>query len=163
MPAELADQLARLIEMRAAESVAGVQHEQVAVGDVERGECQRKTLAEILADGEIKGRVRGQMIGPVLQQETRSEIQVSRGPDSAWKLNVVAGAERVALVVIEEEKPRRRRLEVGEAAGDRAFSLRVLVRIRQVQAGAVRDFRGAKSGLPGANACASDCEREENV
>src|SRR5438552_17465025 len=68
-----------------------------------------------------------------------------------WKLKIEPSRERVALVVIEKEVTLLGRRKISEPAGDSAGFLRILMRIGEVEFGAVGDGRRIDAGLPAAN------------
>src|SRR6266571_2827732 len=160
--AEFAGELAGITPMRAAEGVGII--EQVArVGDVLRREDQVQAFADGLAERKRKLRVARQMRRAVTIEEARAVTQIAGGPGAPGKLNVEAGIERVALVVVEKEKARRWRREIGKPSSDATGGLRELVRIRQIELRAVAKPRGAHRRFPTVNARALDGKRKEDV
>src|SRR6266566_9441364 len=103
--AEFAGELAGITPMRAAEGVGII--EQVArVRDVLRREDQAQPFGELFAERERKFGMARQMRGAVAAQEAGAQAQIAGSPGAPGKLNVEAGVERVALVVVEKEKAR---------------------------------------------------------
>jgi hypothetical protein len=130
---------------------------------VERGEAQVEILPEGFADGNIKRCVRGQMGRTIAVEKAGAIVDVEVRRRTPGQPQIEAGRERVALVVIEEEVALVRRLEIGEAAADRAGALGVLVRVSKVEAREVGDRGRFGAGFPAANAGAGDGQREKDV
>ena len=73
-----------------------------------------------------------------------------------------AGAECVALIVIEQERVIRRRLEVRQSTADAALALRGLMRIRAVHVQVSPDARGAQRQFPSIDHRAVDRDGKED-
>src|SRR6202040_1756152 len=87
---------------------------------------------------------------------------VAADPRVARQLHARAGAQRVALIVIEEESPFLRRLEIGEAAGYSALALDRLMGERDVHA-RLPQQRRLRHQLGTADEDAIDRQWEEHV
>src|SRR5437667_11955916 len=80
-----------------------------------------------------------------------------------WKLKIEPSRERVALIVIEKEVTLLGRRKISELAGDSAGSLRILMRIGEVEFGAAGDVGRIDAGLPAANPSMRDRKCEEDI
>src|SRR5207245_10731883 len=80
-----------------------------------------------------------------------------------WKLKVEASRKGIALVVIEKEVTLLGRRKISEPAGDSAGSLRILMRIGEVEFGAGGDVRRIDAVLPAANPSMRDCEWKADI
>ena len=125
--AQLDRQLSRGGPVRARERV--LEPGQVLfVGNVGGRESQRHPAVQCLADRDVGGRMRRQMVGAVAEQEAGTEQDRARDPEALRQVERRAAVERHPLVVVEEEVVLvGRRLEVGHAARHGASSLRNLI------------------------------------
>ena len=111
--AELDINLPGLVPMEATEGLAVVQIH-TAVSGVQRIQRRGESLAEILADREIKGCVLRQMVPRIWLSrksiaETRAVVHVRRSKRPPRKSDVTANIESISLVVIEWEEVARGR------------------------------------------------------
>src|SRR5437868_13244229 len=88
---------------------------------------------------------------------------IPRDPSLPWKRCAEAGAERIALVVVEKEKPIRRRTEIRDPAGHRTRSLSGLMRVSQVDIYLLEQMRRTHRDLGSGNPCAFDRKRKEQA
>src|SRR5262249_4941132 len=94
----------RIGKMGAAKGVAQI-HKVMLVGQVRSTELDRPVLPKRLAYSEVKSRVRRQMAGAIAVEKTRAIGHVAGDPGSMRQRCREARAKRVALVVIQEERP----------------------------------------------------------
>src|SRR6266481_5851166 len=99
---------------------------------------------------------------PVAIEEARAVANIPGDITACRKVNRKAGAQGVALVVIEEEEICRCR-EIRQSAGDRALSLCVLVRIGEIELAPFEELWRACRKLEGTCARALDSEGKEDV
>src|SRR5262245_20554319 len=92
-------------------------------------------------------------------REPRTVIHVSIGPCVAGKIDIEASAERMALIVIQEETLLGRR-KIGQATGDRSEALRILMRIGAVKLNAAEYVWRSYRRLRTTNTRTIDGERE---
>ena len=120
-PIDLDRELPGVVVVRSSECVALV--EQVSlVEQVHRGQLERPVVPS-RTGGEVDRGVTREVVRAVAVEEAGAVVEVSSDPERARQLRGHAGAERVSLVMIEEESPFLRRCEIGEAAGDTTLSL----------------------------------------
>src|SRR2546429_3753258 len=107
--------------------------------------------------------MRGQVSGAVSIEEPGAIIGIEIGRHTPWKLEVEASRKSVALIVIEKEVTLLGRRKVSETPGDSTSSLRVLMRISEVEFCAAGDDRRIDAGFPATNSRVRDREREEDI
>ena len=107
--------------------------------------------------------MRGQVSRTVSIEKTGAIIGIEVGRHATWKLKVEASRKGIALVVIEKEVTLLGRRKISEPAGDSAGSLRILMRIGEVEFGAAGDVRRIDAGLPAANPSMRDCKWKEDI
>src|SRR6266436_9518762 len=90
-------------------------------------------------------------------------VGVEVGPQAPRQLQIEAGGEGVALVVVEEEVAFVRRGKIGKAAGYAAGTLSVLMRVDGVELGECGDPGRGRGAFPAANASTSNGKRKENI
>ena len=114
-----------------------------AIGDVERRHCNRETLGECLSERKIKSGMRLQVFGKVARaiHEARSVIQIAGCPCPERQRHVEIRVQRVALIVIEKEVAAIARREVRQPTSDGAFSLRMLVRVSEIELPTLKELR----------------------
>ena len=125
------------------------------IGQIHGLQGDQPVFAEAFTDRNVESRMTRQMIRPVAIEKARAVADVCRNVAACRQIDRKAGAQRVALVVIEEEEIRRRR-EVGQPTGYRALAFRVLVRVREIELAVLEELRRARRHLERANACALD-------
>src|ERR1700728_17617 len=135
-PAELRVDLARIIEMKSAESKAVVD-QQMAVVDIQRVHGDGKALAEILSGRQIELRVAGQVwIGELRigrsVRKPRAVVKVSRHERLPRQIGHGTEVKGVALIVIERAPSGRRRHSDDQATGERSLRLRHLIGISEM-------------------------------
>src|SRR5205823_4420563 len=89
-------------KMGAAKRVAVVQ-QKALVADVGRGQLCRPRLAKTLANSKIDRSMRRQVSGTITIEETRAIVQIAGYPRLPRQIRIEAEAQRVTLVVVEEE------------------------------------------------------------
>src|SRR5882757_4426765 len=95
--------------------------------------------------------------------KARAIVGVEVGPNAPWQLQIEAGGNRVALIVVEEEVTFVGRREVSEAARDAARAFGILVGVGGMNLSTAGDLRRIRGGFPAANARASDGQREKDI
>src|SRR5579872_6325292 len=113
--AELADHLARIVEVKSSEGHAVV-NQQMTVGHIQGGQRNGEPLAQGLAQGDInRGVARKVVRGRIAVAEAGAVIRIGGSERPPGKVYVKARVQRVPLVVIEQEESLGRR-EIREAA-----------------------------------------------
>src|SRR5450432_4237841 len=95
--------------------------------------------------------------------KARAIVDIEVGPDVPWQLEIEAGRNRAALIVVEEEITFVRWFEIGQAAGHSPRAFGVLMGINGVELCEPSDSGRICGGLPSAYAGAIDSEWKENV
>src|ERR1700726_2839041 len=96
--------------------------------------------------------------------EARPIINVRRSIRMPWQRVMAAKMQRIALIMVEQEKSRgRRRAGTNQAADDAAEAKGQLVGIGEIDLRSVSDLRGTQRQLPAADSCALYIDREKHV
>jgi len=98
--------------------------------------------------------MRGQVFWAFSVDEARAVAGIEVGPDAPGEIEIEAGGECVALVVVEEEITFVRRGEIGKTTGYSSSALRVLMGVSGVELGAPGDPGRVCRGFPAAVAAA---------
>lgn len=138
--AKFSGELPGVIPVSSAERI-GVVEEIPRIGAVLRGERDAEAFAEGFSERESKLGMAREMVGTVFVEETRAVAQVSRGKRAPRQDGMEAGAERIPLIVVEQEKALVRRSEVSEAAGNSASAFNELVGVGEIDLEALGDSR----------------------
>src|SRR6266849_1594285 len=150
--------------MSAAEGKAVVEQD-AAVGDVQCLNVDRELLTETLSQRKVKGGVRLQVAWwRTAAGESRGIVDVGRSVGVEWEIVPTAEVQRVALVVVEVEISRRRHgASTNQTADDAATAKRQLIRIREIELGAIAEPWRAESQLPAIDSRAVYIDGEEDV
>src|SRR6266850_2233115 len=125
---DLHEDLARFEEMGPSRKGQTVIQQEPPIGDVQRRHRDRYAFTDTLPQRNIGGRMSRKMIWTAAVGEARTVVDISIGPSMARKIEIQARAERVALIVIQEE-PSSGRRKIGQTPVNSSEALRVLVRV----------------------------------
>src|SRR5258706_1196358 len=100
----------------------------------------RPVLAKRLAEGKIERGMTRKVAGSITIEKARTVPHVAGYVAPPRQIHSKAGAESVALVVIEKKQISRRR-KIRQSAGDGALTLRPLMRVGQVKLGLPKQLR----------------------
>src|ERR1039457_6848267 len=96
-------------------------------------------------------------------RKTRAVIDGGGNPGMPRQAAFEIPVQGVALIVVEQEIAVRRRREIGQSPGERAFALGPLPRVDDRQISALEEPGGAQGELLAADPSARDGHREEYV
>src|SRR5580704_15842359 len=136
MVSNLRINLARIVPMRSAKSETVVQ-QQPTIGHIRATHGERESLAKILAQCQVKGRMAWQMRGRrVAVGKSRAVVDIGRSITMPRQIHEPANMQSVELIVVERAETIAEG-KVGQAAVDIAEPKSHLVRIGHVDLAAI--------------------------
>src|SRR6266480_1651538 len=128
--AQLDVDLSRFGKVCSTERIGAVQQKSL-VGQIYCLQGYLPVFAEAFANRKVKRRVVRKMIRSIAIEKTRAVTYVCGNVGARRQIDGKARAQRMALIVIEEEQVFRRR-EVSESAGHSTKPLQALARVSQI-------------------------------